>query len=98
MIGNKENKIYIDDPLQIARVCFDNMTFDLDSLRPIDAKLVNDIEAATALYIIEQDILDLTDKRQAYIAREYIKIAIFNAGRIQGIREERARRKDKKDE
>ena len=93
MLDNNEIMI---EPKPIAAIILDNMGLDYKTLLPLSYKVADNVRFEAIIHMISKLDLDASDPEQADIMRKYALAVVFEAGRVQGIREERARRSAKK--
>lgn len=92
MFTKKDIPEIMIEPKPVAAIILDNMKLDYATLRPLNYKVADDVRFEAILHMVKEEMFDPTDPAQAERMRQYALAVVFEAGRVQGIREERARR------
>lgn len=96
MLDNGYRPEIMIEPKPLAGIILDNMRLDYATLRPLSYKVADDVYFEAVLHMVKEDLFDPSDPAQAEIMKQYALAVVFEAGRIQGIREERSRKSAKK--
>lgn len=88
MEGSAKNTI-----IDLVPTIIDNMRVTLETFRPVRFKLAESVRLKAIDYIFRSNLFGLPQTQaQEQVVRSFILTTVFEAGRIQGIRDERARR------